>query len=374
MRELNAILDAWRAAPLPGGVLATVVHVEGSAYRRPGARMWIGSDGHCVGTISGGCLEGEVARKASWWTAGARPVLRVYDTSSDDDAVWEFGLGCNGVISVLLERSAAPATAALLTYLDACQRERRATVVATVVRAAEHSCFHTGDHFFDVFPAELAGPCAETLKLGRSRLLCLPDAELFLEHIAPPQRLVVFGAGHDVVPVVNAASLLGWEITVADVRSGYTKAQRFPGAARVVTLPPNGSIAGLDIGPDTAVVMMTHNFPLDEKLLPQILPLDPPYLGLLGPWQRTERLYRQLGLRPEGVNLHAPVGLDLGGDAPESIALAIVAEIQSVFCGRTGAPLRWRRRAIHDPAEKLGATLDALPAFTAEFAGCEIHG
>jgi xanthine dehydrogenase accessory factor len=159
MRELDAILEAWRglhrrnggggSEALPGydgdAVLATVVHVSGSAYRRPGARMLIIPDGRRIGCVSGGCLEGEIARKAWWFTESGVPVVRVYDTTSEDETVWEFGLGCNGVVHVLLERINTPAASRLLKFLDAHRAARTPAVAATVVRADDRSGLRAGD-------------------------------------------------------------------------------------------------------------------------------------------------------------------------------------------------------------------------------------
>ncbi len=370
MHELHSILSEWKALAVrpeggPAAVLATVVHVEGSAYRRPGARMLIGPDGSRTGSISGGCLEGDVARKAAWWTHNGEPVLRVFDTSSDDDAVWAFGLGCNGVIYVLLERVDSREARAMLAYLDESRRVEREEVVATVVRAAADSRFHTGQHFFGPggMPSELASSARATLAARRCRLLHVAGAEIFLEYIAPPPRLVIFGAGHDVIPVVALAATLGWRVTVADVRAGYAKPDRFPGAERVVVLPPSGSLGDLLIDRQTAVVMMTHNFPLDTKLLPQILPLQPRYLGLLGPKKRATRLFDEIDADELVTDAHAPVGLDIGGDSPEAIALSIIAEVQAVLAGRAGSSLRWARGPIHAPVEEIGerVQLGALP-------------
>ena len=356
MRELNSILKAWRVDPAAKGVLATVVHVEGSAYRRPGARMLICHDGSRIGTISGGCLEGDVARKAAWWTADGKPTLRVYDTSSDEDVVWEFGLGCNGVIYVLLEPVESASAQALLEFLDQGQKERTDQVVATIVRTLPGSTYLVGDHFFgsQLLTGELRAAADKAMETRRSLLLHLQDADVFVEFIAPPQKLVIFGAGHDVVPVVAAAAPLGWEITVADVRSGYAKADRFPGAARVALLPPSGCLGDVNVDSDTAVVFITHNYNLDAKLLPQVLPHKPCYLGLLGPKRRTTKLFAEIGLDPALYDLHAPAGLDVGGDSPEAIALSIVSEIQSHLSGRAGGSLRWRSGPIHAPVNEVG--------------------
>ncbi|MFN7924515.1 MAG: XdhC family protein [Bryobacteraceae bacterium] len=371
MRELDAILECWRRNPSAPGVLATVVHVEGSAYRRPGARMLISPGGAHIGTISGGCLEGDVARKAAWWTAGGAPALRVYDTMSDEDAAWEFGLGCNGVIHVLLEPLSHGGTQALLAHLDRCLSSRRDTVVATVIRCGGGR-YRQGDHFFGSdMPAEFSEQAAAVLDARRSRLLHLPGADVFLEHVAPPQRLVVLGAGHDALPVVSSAASLGWDITVADVRSGYAKPSRFPGASSVVTIPPTGDV-DLGIDADTAVVFMTHNFPLDTRLLPGVLAKRPRYVGLLGSWMRTKRLFEAAGQDLRGPHIHAPVGLDLGGESPESIALAIVAEIEASLHGRTAASLRWRQDPIHDAVVTVGRPSERLAEAVREPATCEI--
>jgi xanthine/CO dehydrogenase XdhC/CoxF family maturation factor len=139
-------------------------------------------------------------------------------------------------------------------------------------------------------------------------------------------------------------------------------------------LPPSGSIDGISIDRDTAVVLMTHNFPLDTKLVPQLLPLQPRYLGLLGPRKRTTRLFEEIGEDPRRYDLHAPIGLDIGGDTPEAIALSIVAEIQSELAGRAGGPLRWNRGPIHNPVPEIGQASD-LQALQTSIAVCEtVHG
>jgi len=344
MRELDLILEAWKNQA--SGVLATVVHVEGSAYRRPGARMLIQPDGSRIGSISGGCLEGDVARKAAWWTADG-PVLRVYDTMSDDDAVWEFGLGCNGVIHVLLERTDSPSVQSMFQFLENRKNLREGSVVATVIRGAQVGTRYLFSE--STMASDLSQQAAECLQNRKSTLLHTPNADIFLEWIGPPQKLVIFGAGHDAIPLASMAATMGWNVTVADGRPAYAQANRFPGAHNVVLLPNK-----VEIDSDTAVVFMTHNYPQDAKLLPEVLKAKPRYLGLLGPQRRTERLFNEIGESITAYDLHSPVGLDIGGDTAESIALSITAEIQARLANRPGGSLKWKRGPIHTPAETKG--------------------
>jgi xanthine dehydrogenase accessory factor len=368
MRELYAILDAWRGLEAHDGdpVLATVVHVTGSTYRRPGARMLLFSGGRRIGCISGGCLEGEIVRKAWWLTESGAPAVVVYDTSADEDAAWEFGLGCNGAVHVMLERVNAPAVRDMLGYLDARRAARKAAVVVTVVRQDGPSAVQVGDRLLcDGFQAPagsligsvLEAPAtlhaAAALREKRSRLVHLGTADLFVEWIGRPLSLVVFGAGHDAIPLVSFAGLLGWDVTVADGRPAYARADRFPGAVRVISPAAGDPLRDIEINEDTAVLLMTHNYPLDLRLLPRILPQRPRYLGLLGPRQRGERLFAELGVSPPAC-IHSPAGLDAGGDTPEAIALSIVAEIQAATNSRAGGKLRLRQDALHTAAYEVG--------------------
>lgn len=372
MNELHAVLDAWREVEKSGreAVLATVVHVTGSAYRRPGARMLIRTDGERVGSISGGCLEGDLCRKAWWFTENGRPTVRVYDTTSEDDAVWEFGLGCNGVVHVLLERVEAEATRAALAFLDRCRAARREAVVATVIRAHPASGFAVGDRLLADVEGGAGGvlqgtsletalsPQIETCFAERGgRLVHLRDCDVFLEWIGPPTPLVVFGGGHDAVPLVAMAKQMGWEVTVADGRPAYARHDRFAEVDAVVLMRSADAdpLAGIEIGPRTVVVLMTHNYPQDASLLRAILPKRPRYLGLLGPRRRTERLFAEIGADAGGVDVHAPVGLDLGASTPEGIALSIVAEVQATLAGRAGGELRLRSAPIHAPVAEVGS-------------------
>ena len=345
MAELREILDLWKRASAAGEdvCLATVVGIEGSAYRRPGARMLLTSSGRRAGTVSGGCLEAEIAKKA-WWLTEKGPSIQRYSSFFDDDGDMPYGLGCGGTVLVLLERGEAAAQC-----LEAVRRsveERTASVIVTatgsdagtrmVVNAAGEAVYAR-----DAEP-EMEGLAREALGARASR----SDPGFFAEHVAPPPAVTIFGGGDDARPLVEFVDALGWHVTVADGRANLARAERFPGAARVTGLEAAlGALRG-----DDAAVVMTHSYEQDRLIVRGLLPREVRYIGLLGPRARTERLVgevaRELGIEPEAclARLHSPVGLDLGGHAPGAIALSIAAELQAVFAGRapkklSGAPV-----------------------------------
>jgi xanthine/CO dehydrogenase XdhC/CoxF family maturation factor len=385
MKELNAILTAWRGLnPAErDAVLATVVHVTGSAYRRPGARMLIVPGGRRFGCVSGGCLEGEIIRKAWWFTESGEPVVRVYDTTSEDGATWEFGLGCNGVVHVLLERANSPGASGLLGFLDERRNTRTPAVVATVIRAGADATVRVGARLlvggsYSLPAGSLSGSAVEPRILPhvaavfhekQSRLAHVGAIDVFVEWIAPPLSLVVLGAGHDAIPLVNFAAQLGWNVTVADGRPAYSQPERFPDAD-VVGMPAADFLRHVHIDSETFVVMMTHNYPLDSLLLPRILAIRPRYLGLLGPKARAERLFSEQSLHQPAF-VHAPAGLDAGCDSPEAIALSIVAEIQAERNSRAGGKLKHRDKPIHVATREVGVAERPLNADALRPSWCE---
>lgn len=330
MKELQAIVRALTGAKNEPSTLATLVSVEGSSYRRPGARLLMLADGTRIGSISGGCLEEDViARARQVATTGIADTV-VYDTTKENDLVWGVGLGCHGVVRVLIEPlPIRPSWAATLATNFAA---RRPTRLAVTHRADNPSDLHT----------ELASAATPT------------SAAVFVETVPPPTALFVFGAGDDAPPLVRLAKELGWHVTVADPRPAFATAARFPTADAVVVGAPADLPERLPIDAESLVVVMTHHYVHDVPLLRALLPRPLAYLGLLGPKKRAERILNDIAgsgvvLTPEQRDrLHAPVGLDLGADGPEQVALAIVAEIQSVLARRSARPLRERTKPIHD--------------------------
>jgi xanthine dehydrogenase accessory factor len=355
MRERSQILEFWRQLESRNepAVLATVVRTEGSAYRVPGARMLLARNGRRVGGISGGCLEDDVVKKA-WWLTSNGPLVRRYDTTQDGDISTDgFGLGCNGVIFVLLER-VQPGTALILNLLEEVNRSRKPAVVAHVIDPSERIgqkliLEPNGEVHHNLadtqFAEELASAAAD---LEASKRLVSTRGEIFLERITPLVRLLIFGAGDDAVSLAEVANYQGWQVSVFDGRSHYARAEKFSHVKEVI-VRPLGSPAP-EIDPWTVAVLMTHSYSQDLDVLRSLGGLPLRYLGVLGPKKRTAKLLEDLKAEDcvEPVALHAPMGLDLGGDGPEQVALAVVAEIQSVLQRRQGGALRDRTGPIHD--------------------------
>ncbi len=360
-------------------VVATVVKVEGSAYRRPGARMLVTREGERIGSVSGGCLEDDVVKKAWWLTENGRNALRRYDTRTGDGVPGAFGVGCNGVVHVLFERIAAADGEPLRELLREVHGGRHGAVIACVISGAaavvgtrlalypDGSMIGTlGD---DTLDTQLFHDLLALKQKRRSQLRTYHtpqgDTELFLEYLTPPQRLVVFGAGHDAEPLVRLAHELGWRITVADERPHYARAERFPHAGTVLTVDADDAIAATGIDDDSAVVVMTHNYDQDRRLLAQLLRHPPRYVGQLGPRSRTEAMLDELaaaGPPLQRQTLHYPAGLDIGGRDPAQIALSIIAEIQAVLAGRDGAMLLRRDAPIHGATESDARSIDLREA------------
>lgn len=336
----------------------TLVRAEGSSYRRPGARLLIGEDGSgYAGTISGGCLEAEVLRKAAWMVRAGAAVER-YAMSFDDTAEIPFGLGCGGTVELLFEPADSPEYRALLEAMERSLGGEESTVVSFLPGGGRplRRLVLAGDGSVVFASATLS---AEKIACARGLEPYADYDGRFVERLEAPQRLFVLGAGDDARPLVAMAKQLGWSVTVADGRRQLAQAARFPGADKVVAL---GERFGLDIAERDAVVLMTHSYEQDRKLLAATLPMRPRYLGLLGSRHRSGLLVSEaaamLGRTVEECceGLYAPVGMDLGGDGPEAIALAILAEAQAVCHGREGRSRRLMAADVARYVEEGGAS------------------
>lgn len=329
MPEIPDILRTLDSNPDSPAALATLVTVSGSSYRRPGARSLILPGGTRTGSVSGGCLEEDVGERAQRVIGSGRPELATYDTTSENDLVWGVGLGCQGVVGVFIERLEA----------------RRPAWVRTVAR-------NLAERRPTLLVVEFGGNSPRGTRLADHNEAA-PAGVAFRDTVAAPPSLVVFGAGDDARPLVRMAKALGWHVTVADARPGYANANRFPEADSIVAAPAAQLAGRVRFDDATFPVVMTHRFADDGEILRALLPLPLRYLGALGPRARTERLLSRIGGEGAPIDpalldkLHGPVGLDLGGATPETVALSILAEIQSRLANRPATPLRDRPGPIH---------------------------
>ncbi len=389
MNELQAIVDAYAETRARGerAALATIVSVVGSAYRRSGARMLITESAHTVGTISGGCLERDVIERAAEVMDYGAPRIIEYDTRGNEDIVWGLGLGCNGVVRILLESLHEESDGArALEFIAGCLRARQTGIIATVIGATETSITNsdeasehrigarlllveeqhiinqslTEDETEDEFIPCLREDAGAVLTGGRSSVRAYETGagqiEIFFDLIEPPRSLFVFGAEQDALPVVRLARALGWRLTIVDTRARSRTSERFYEANEVVLCRAEDAASRISLAQDAAAIVMTHNYLDDIELLRCLLPSQISYLGILGPKQRTAKLLEELSA--EGVRLtdaqlarlHSPIGMDIGAETPEEIALSIIAEVKAAFANRSGGFLRNRNAPIHDEA------------------------
>ena len=374
MTELQRLLLAYdrHRAEARSCALATVVEVLGSAYRRPGARMLVTEDGELTGAISGGCLEGVARQRARQAIFRVQPALVTYDTRDEDDPRHGLGPGCQGVVRILLEpldfaaadnpvellRGFArhPEPAVLATVFETDASGLKAAVGQRILLSATRALRGTPYWVPPLLAAPLAEAARATLAQGLSQVLDIEtDAgpvRALLEVLVPPLRLIVYGAGNDAQPLVHLAASLGWHITVVDGRPNLATAARFPEAAAVRIVPVRELATQV---PDAGAyhVLLSHNYAYDLAALQTLLPTAVPYIGLLGPRAKAGRLLEELKVDEAETaevlqnRLHSPIGLDLGSETPEEIALAIVAEIQARRHQRNGRPLRERAGTVH---------------------------
>jgi len=371
MSELTDVLSAIESLSARGQklALATIVAVSGSTYRRPGARLLIPEEGDLVGNISGGCLENDVADVAKVVMSEGVARIVSFDLTADDDAVWGWGLGCNGAFELFVEPAdkAAEVAGALRMALEEERPISMVTVLESSVPnvgqgdrllvkpggAVERSF---GDETLDKAARDAA---LELLDAERSEVRTLPgtegEARAFVEVLEPPLRLLVCGAGHDAAPLVEAAANLGWNPIVVDDRPEFLNRTRFPNAADFVLVERPDKVAETaPVDARTHVVVMSHNFLRDKDYLRSLLTSPVRFIAMLGPAVRTQRL--QTELRDEGVDIseadlariRGPAGLDLGAEGAEEIAAAIVAEIVAVKRRRGAGFLKDRPGPIHE--------------------------
>lgn len=375
MKEITDIIKAYELALLAGKrmALATVVHVEGSSYRRPGARMLVTDDGQLTGAISGGCLEGDALRKAMLAISQQKNKLVTYDTTDDNDTTLGVQLGCNGIVHILFEPIHSDQPDHPIELLKKVTKKRQNAVLVTLFSLHSRTgsqpgtCYLRLDEDNENISNDANNAYSKILLTETDHAKYIQDSFFkeyilngqkltgFIEFLKTPPSLVIVGAGNDTIPLMEMAHMLGWNITVVDGRTGHATKQRFPNANKVIVAKSNEVLSFIKPDVQTFFVLMTHNYNYDLTLLKQLIDLDNCiYIGTLGPKKKLERMFNDLSL--EGIEvsdqqksrIFGPVGLDIGAETSEEIALSVLAEIKAVLSNKKGFSLREKSEPIHN--------------------------
>jgi len=377
MQEVTRLLNAIEEAKAAGksAAIATVVRVKGSAYRREGTKMLIDAEGNQVCMISGGCLEQEVGEIAKRVLETGESVVQFFDL--EEDLVWGLGLGCGGAVDVYIEPFDDGEENA--AWLDTVKGQK-AGALATVININKGDLKNDARMFISSkgetlgslgdasLNKELVNFAQEKMKqlYPRSETKVFSSsagsAEVFLDVNVPPPELVIFGAGHDAIPLANYAHDLGFQTTIVDARHAFVTEERFPHATLIRT-HPSGFADKVEIGPRSYVVVMNHHLERDKESLAFALETSAPYIGALGPSSRFQDMVK--ALKDEGRPLSSealtrvrnPIGLDVGADTPEEIAVSIMAELIAVRGGYRGGFLNDRSGPIHTDRTRDPATV-----------------
>lgn len=366
MKDIRSILNHYHQIDFTKrkAALATVVKVNGSSYRSPGARMLITDDGRWIGSISGGCLEGDALRKARVVMNENRSMILLYDTREGSNQELGIGLGCEGIIEVFMEPIQKENE--LIKLFERFINTQNLLVMATIFRG--DNCL--GERAL----IKNDGQLLQNFSNPEVSALLLPDLylhlesrksfsknynseniqlEVFIEVIQPTIGILLFGAGFDARPVSTLAKSLGWNVQVTDECLAHIAPLFFPNADKLKLCHREFIDQDFEISPYTACVLMSHNYEYDREVLKKIIYSPAPYIGILGPKKRFDKMVSELSR--EGIflseemksRIHAPIGLDIGAETPDEIAISILGEIQSKFSNRNGGFLKNRNETIH---------------------------
>jgi len=374
MNELTKIITAYQQTDfsLCKAALATVIRVTGSSYRGPGARMYITDDGKWYGSISGGCLEGDALRKSRAVMQSNQATMITYDTMDDDNPELGVGLGCNGIIHVLLEPICTHDNP--LDLLIKLHKQDNISALATIYESeiddtpvAQRLSLLDRDIGLRIEASAIEQLITQELnqllvhKKSYTKTFEIDNktCSVFLEVIEPPIHLMIFGGGYDAQPLTTIAKTLGWEVTVIDECPAHLIPVNFP-QAQLTSCHRTSVGEHAPPKPYSAAVLLSHNYYYDLEVMQQLMTTDIRYIGLLGPQKKGDKIKKDLiskGVvwdKQENHRVHYPIGIDIGADTPEEIALAIVAEIKAKFSGRSAGFLKYKSGSIHDKHPKSG--------------------
>jgi xanthine/CO dehydrogenase XdhC/CoxF family maturation factor len=362
MNEIRKIVHLFKSLNLHENrvALATVVKVHGSAYRRPGARMLITESGQWIGTISGGCLEGDALKQAVLCISENKPMLVTYDTRDESAAKVGANLGCNGIIDVLLEPIDRQSDIIhfLMSYVDDNVQKGHAVIFKGDER-------EVGRHFYS---SELNDNSTLThiINEGINKAISTGTSfikeeqiddmtfEVFYETLKPNIHLILFGSGLDSYPIIKIAKILGWDVTVTSDSYSITAKENFECADKIIYCDRDEILDHIKIDNRTYCLLISHNFKYDYHVMKSLIQTDTPYIGILGPKKRLEKISEELNANGIELNdellgrIHNPSGMDIGGDTPEEIALSMLAEIQAVINSKPGGMLKYKSGRIHE--------------------------
>jgi len=372
MREYREIIASYDLAKQQGmhSVLATVVHLEGSSYRRPGARMLVTENGKMTGAISGGCLEGDALQKAMLTFSEKKSRLVKYDTTDESDAVLGVQLGCEGIIHILFEYIHSEDPSNPIELLRLSQQKRQELVLVTGFDLSNKknpqlgTCALLNQQHLIAGKENISSLTSfievEAAQVFSKRITIVEDyahshysGNLLFEFIQPAIALYIIGAGNDAIPLLTIAHQLGWDVSVVDGRNTHARKDRFISACQILVSKPEQVLDKIAIDSRTCFVLMTHNYQYDVKMLAALLHQPISYIGILGPKKKLQKMITQL--TDEGITItdsmlnkiYGPTGLEIGAETPEEIAISIVAEIQAVFTNKPGSMLRLKKDLIH---------------------------
>ena len=352
IRRIIETFDAWRAQGKPM-VLATVFETIGSTYSKAGHRILIAANGDYQGLVSGGCLEGDLAEHSRTVYERNEPRAVTYDMRGEADELFGLGVGCEGLIRVFLQPLRPEREFQPFASIEKHLRANRPAAIATVIESAMPDARPGATLITADGPREtwdlperlaevLAAQCARFLRTGENRYLQDQSGLGVLYAVLKPiPKLLLLGAGLDAVPLVNMAADLGWLVTVVDHRPAYLERGGFARAEGAIHVVPEKLAERVPLAQFDAIVVMSHHLVTDRTYLAQLAHVSPRYVGVLGPRARKERLLAGLGAAGTALRgvLKGPVGLDIGADSPESIALSILAELQATLSASSAASL-----------------------------------
>ena len=370
MKEFKTILEAFKKVDFTQrkSALATVVKVRGSSYRSPGARMLITDDGKWIGSISGGCLEGDALRKARQVMMSKVPMTVTYDTREESNQNLGIGLGCNGVIDVLIEPVDPNDINNPTLFFESILRMNAPVALATIFDGVDKTIIgnkllltpgNTALHNFsnqqleNMITTDLLAVFETKKSEAKKYRTDEGETEVFVELIQPTVSLIIFGGGFDARPVSQLAKSLGWEVMVTDECVAHIAPIFFPDADKLSLCHREFIERDVNITPYTACVLMSHNYEYDRDVLKKLLQSKTPYIGILGPRKRFDKMLKEFSEqdieigKEEFHRIHSPIGLDIGAEAPDEIAISIIAEIQSKFSNRSGGFLKYQNGPIH---------------------------